>query len=159
MRSNLFSAIIIASTVSCALGAPAAESVSFASVSPASVASASVASASVNARPSAMAEPIPNKWDHMKMTLPDSLFSEDRRIVPMMVMDDDRDKTVQKSQQIKGYKKNGLTENGKASPDITEVTPLLPSLQNDASITNRISINAGKRTHMLVLYIYIYMYI
>lgn len=136
MRYSLFSAILIASAVSSALGAPVAVS---ASVSAGTSASASVAA---NARPSVLSDPLSK--NHMKMKIPSNLLEEHKQIVPMMEMEDFRDKTVQKTQQIKGYKKFVLTNNGETSLDVIEVTPLLPSMQHDVSITSQIDTRKRK---------------
>ncbi|KAK4519954.1 uncharacterized protein ATC70_010198 [Mucor velutinosus] len=152
MRSSVLSALIVASTVSTALAAPAASS-SFVAIEPsASSFAAAVASVSV--------DPRIEKWAHMKVALPDGLFPEDKavleqqlQVVPMIVVDESSlpqpaaaaaadataavaNNRLDKHQRIDmqpAYKHMGIMDNADEQDfnNIVEIAPLSPELQQD----------------------------
>ncbi|KAG2190793.1 hypothetical protein INT46_007655, partial [Mucor plumbeus] len=150
MRSSLLSALIIASTVSTALGAPAASN----SIS-GSFASPSIAKAQAEAS----IDPRIEKWARMKGALPDGIFPEDkrilkeqRRIVPMIVIKEENlpkptavtKKSVDKHQRINiepAYKHMGITrKNNEANfLNAIKIAPFSPEMQKDLNQKHKAS--------------------
>lgn len=156
MRSSVLSALIVASTVSTALAAPAASS-SFVAIEPSPSSSAAAASVSV--------DPRIEKWARMKVALPDGLFPEDKavleqqlQIVPMIAMDDASlpqasaaaaaaRSRIDKHQRIDiqpAYKHMGIMDNTNEQDfyDVVEIAPLSPELQQDMNQEHEASVSS-----------------
>lgn len=142
MRSSILSALIIASTVSTALGAPTASN---------SISESSASSFIAEAQAEASTDPRIERWARMKVALPDGVFPEDKvvleeqlRVVPMIIVDEASlpkpaaitGKPVDKHQRIDielAYKHMSIMgENDQADfLDVVEITPFSPEMQQD----------------------------